>query len=128
MKPFRYLIISFLLISGIAHAQKLENVTANGPLLSKSSPLSDTIRMIPKDSVVKILSEPTAEGFCYVAYEGDKGYVQKNLLSVTVLPIDIKKYKLNQFDDKGKKDSLWIQYLDGHWKILKDSTNAMYYR
>jgi len=36
--------------------------------------------------------------------------------------------KLNQFDDKGKKDGKWILYLDSKWNKLKDSTTAVYCR
>ncbi|HWY10212.1 MAG TPA: hypothetical protein VN026_02750 [Bacteroidia bacterium] len=36
--------------------------------------------------------------------------------------------KLNQFDDKGKKDGKWIVWLDKDWKLAADSMTAVYFR
>ena len=90
-------IVAFIIvmISTSLNAQKLENLTCGGALLSKSSPASDTIRMIPKDSVVRILSEPNTEGYILVRYEGNEGFIQKDILTVTTLPFDLCKYRLN---------------------------------
>ena len=36
------------------------------------------------------------------------------------------KDSLNQRDSLGKKDGTWIEYLDAKWKVLKDSSHAVY--
>ena len=36
--------------------------------------------------------------------------------------------KLNQRDSNGKKDGVWIVWLDSDWKLAKDSMSAVYYR
>lgn len=35
---------------------------------------------------------------------------------------------LNKYDEKGKKHGKWKVYLDKYWKVLDDSSKAVYYR
>ncbi len=35
---------------------------------------------------------------------------------------------INKYDDKGKKHGKWKVYLDKYWKVLDDSSKAVYYR
>ena len=35
--------------------------------------------------------------------------------------------KLNQLDSLGKKNGVWIEYLNVKWKVLKDSSRAVYW-
>jgi len=35
---------------------------------------------------------------------------------------------INQLDSKGKRNGKWIEYPDAKWKVVKDSSAAVYYR
>jgi hypothetical protein len=128
MKKSIFLIkLLVLMLPSCLPAQKLETLISTGALLSKSSLPADTLHVVPKDSVVCMLSDSITEGYVYVRYADYQGYIPKDILSQTELPIDLGKYKLNQFDANGKKDSLWKDYLDENWHVVKDSTKAKYY-
>jgi hypothetical protein len=35
---------------------------------------------------------------------------------------------LNEYDNKGQKHGKWVRYLDKYWKVLEDSSKAVYFR
>lgn len=58
----------------------------------------------------------------------------KSKISLTVLFFTLATFifgqteKINQVDGNGNKTGKWTLYLDKDWKILDDSSNAVYFR
>ena len=56
----------------------------------------------------------------------------KSILSLTIMFISISSClfgqsdKVNQHGINGKKAGKWMLYLDKNWKVIDDSTNAVY--
>ncbi|MEK6614644.1 MAG: hypothetical protein AABZ32_00805 [Bacteroidota bacterium] len=50
------------------------------------------------------------------------------LISTAVLALTVAhgQTAINQLDQNGKKDGKWLEYLDAKWKVLKDSSHAIY--
>ncbi len=121
------LLLSLLFTLFLVHflySQKLENLIVEGALRVSTSPVSDIICKIPYREVVKILSGPTTDGYYYIDYKDQKGFINEIFLTHSVPPINLDSIKINQFDSKRKKDGMWIEYLDANWKIVKDSAQA----
>lgn len=49
------------------------------------------------------------------------------LFTITICNLSIGQ-ELNKYDDKGKKHGKWIRYLDKYWKVVDDSSKAVFYR